>query len=73
MTICSVANFNRLIDLEAEYASFGRAASGSLEELCHANEEICCKIEETIKKNDRETVVGKMPAVLVEIPASLRQ
>ncbi|PCH34902.1 hypothetical protein WOLCODRAFT_155555 [Wolfiporia cocos MD-104 SS10] len=69
----SVAHFNRLIDLEAEYASFGRAVAGSLEEWYRTNEEICCKIEETIKSNDRTTIVGRMPAVLVEIPASLRQ
>ncbi|PCH37319.1 hypothetical protein WOLCODRAFT_140806 [Wolfiporia cocos MD-104 SS10] len=69
----SVAHFNRLIDLEAEYASSGRAVTGSLEEWLRANEGICCKIEETIKSIDRTTLVGRMPVVLVEIPVSLRQ
>ncbi|KZT02012.1 uncharacterized protein LAESUDRAFT_815615 [Laetiporus sulphureus 93-53] len=57
----SVNHFNHLIDLEAEYAKFGRITTSGFEDMRKLNEEICVSIKKTIEGHDRSSLSKRMP------------
>ncbi|KAH9933688.1 hypothetical protein B0H21DRAFT_825760 [Amylocystis lapponica] len=60
----SVGHFNRLIDLEAEYAKFGRSIIDGFEDMTRLNQEICGDLGRTVEDHDRNTMSKKMPVSL---------
>jgi hypothetical protein len=64
----SVGHFNRLIDLEAEYATRGRQLSEACEENVDINREICQYIQQKIEEHDQNSLAKKMPKTLTSRP-----
>lgn len=67
----SVEHFNRLIDLEAAYARFGRAVDSGLEDVVCMNREICAGVTRTVHELDRGSLSKRMPARLAPFPVSI--
>ncbi|KAI0717578.1 hypothetical protein C8T65DRAFT_737905 [Cerioporus squamosus] len=63
----SVVNFNRLVDLEAEYATVGRNVIHGTEDWMKVNQEICRELSAAIETHDRSMLSKKMPATLVSV------
>ncbi|RDX43083.1 hypothetical protein OH76DRAFT_1410522 [Lentinus brumalis] len=63
----SVVNFNRLVDLEAEYATVGRNVIHGTEDWMKVNQEICRELSAAIETHDRSMLSKKMPATLVSL------
>jgi hypothetical protein len=62
--VCSVNHFNELVDLEKEYAAYGKRIFNSLDEICRFNEEIDQQLTHTIQDLDRNSLSKKLPASL---------
>ncbi|TFK54143.1 hypothetical protein OE88DRAFT_1642744 [Heliocybe sulcata] len=60
----SVLHFNRLIDLESEYAGYAHKMVGKWEEMLEVNEGIQGQLRRTIQDHDRRSLVKKMPKTL---------
>lgn len=68
----SVAHFNRLIDLEAEYAKLGRLLSDGYDELVKEGKDVCSGLGRMVSDHDRESLIKHMPVELAALPACLR-
>lgn len=66
----SVDHFNTLIDLEAEYAKFGREITATYEDLFKSGNETCRELSKVIQDHDRHGLSKKFPSDLT--PASLQ-
>lgn len=75
LTCSSIDCYNHLIELEAEYATFGRNLAHSLEDLTAANRSFQEEIQKGIEKHDRGSIVKRMPASLLptKLPASIKR
>ena len=60
----SASHFNRLVDLEEEYATRSRKLVDAYEENIGINQEICQYIRQKIEEHDRTSLVKKMPKML---------
>ncbi|KZT26675.1 hypothetical protein NEOLEDRAFT_199803 [Neolentinus lepideus HHB14362 ss-1] len=71
----SILHFNRLIDLESEYAGYARKIGGKWEEMQKVNEEIQGQLRRTIQDHDRKSLVKKMPKMpfAINLPPSCRK
>ncbi|KAH9936854.1 uncharacterized protein BXZ73DRAFT_76654 [Epithele typhae] len=63
----SIEHFNRLVDLEVEYATYGRSIIHGTEDLAHLSHGICGELQAAIEKHDRGMLSGKMPPTLVDL------
>ena len=63
----SVAHFNKLVDLETEYATIGRNVSHGMEDWSKVNQEICRELQGALEVHDRGMLSKKMPATLVPL------
>ena len=71
----SIDRYNHLIELEAEYASFGQTLTRALEDLGAANRNIRVDVEKIIQAHDRNPIVKQAPASLFSAkpPASIKR
>ncbi|KDQ57838.1 hypothetical protein JAAARDRAFT_207297 [Jaapia argillacea MUCL 33604] len=60
----SIGHFNRFVDLESEYAEYGRKFTNEYEDLLKVNQEICGQLRRTIQDHDRKSLVKAMPKTL---------
>ena len=69
MTFCirSVTHFNRLIDLEAEYATVGRNVLHGNEDWVKVNQQAHDILAAAVERHDRGTLSKQMPATLVTL------
>ncbi|PIL36457.1 hypothetical protein GSI_00146 [Ganoderma sinense ZZ0214-1] len=63
----SVTHFNRLIDLEAEYARVGRNVLHGNEDWVNVNQQVCDTLAAAVEKHDRGMLSKQMPATLVTL------
>ncbi|KAI0773578.1 hypothetical protein C8Q74DRAFT_1265430 [Fomes fomentarius] len=63
----SVAHFNQLVDLEAEYATVGRHVIHGTEDWVKVNQEICQELSSAVEVHDRGMLSKKFPATLVPL------
>ncbi|KAM5540703.1 hypothetical protein V8D89_005734 [Ganoderma adspersum] len=63
----SVTHFNRLIDLEAEYATVGRNVLYANEDWVNVDQQACDTLAAVVEKHDRGTLSKQMPATLVTL------
>lgn len=63
----SVAHFNQLVDLEAEYATIGRNLIHGTEDWVKVNQEICQELSSAVEVHDRGMLSKKFPATLVPL------
>ena len=68
----SVVHFNRLIDLEAEYAKQGRLLSNGYEQLVREGKNVCSGLGRMLSDHDRGSLIKRMPVQLTALPACLR-
>lgn len=75
MSYFSIDQYNHLIELEAEYASFGRKLSHALDDLTVANRNVHTDIEKIIQAHDRGSIVKHIPKSLFggKLPASIQR
>jgi hypothetical protein len=71
----SIDRYNHLIELEAEYASFGRSLIHGLDDLTTANRNIHSEIEKIIATHNRSSVVKQVPSSLFasKLPSSIKR
>ena len=62
-----VTHFNKLIDLEAEYATVGRNVLYANEDWVNVNQQACDTLAVTVEKHDRGTLSKQMPATLITL------
>ena len=62
----SVECYNGLVDLEQEYATFGRNMIHGTEDWVKVNREICKELAGALETHDRGMLSKKMPATLVD-------
>lgn len=69
----SIEHYNTLIDLEAEYATFGRNIIHGFDDLVRADQSIRDEAKKIIETHDRSTLSKEMPATLFSssLPASI--
>ncbi|CCL98019.1 uncharacterized protein FIBRA_00012 [Fibroporia radiculosa] len=67
----SAKHFNGLIDLEAEYATFGRTVMAGFEDLLALDRDICEHLTKKIEVHDRSSLSKKFPPTLLPLPASI--
>ena len=60
-------HYNRLVELEAEYASAGREVVRGTEDWVGLNRTACVEIAGAVETHDRGTVAKRMPAALVSL------
>ncbi|KAI0771692.1 hypothetical protein BD413DRAFT_613184 [Trametes elegans] len=63
----SVAHFNRLVDLEAEYATAGRGLIRGSEDWLKTNREISQDLAKALEQHDRSMLSKKMPTSLIKL------
>lgn len=67
--ICySITRYNLLIDLEAEYATFGRNVAYGLEDLVLVNRKMEQEIKKIILDHNRGGITKKAPTSLFSAP-----
>ncbi|KAI0352490.1 hypothetical protein OH77DRAFT_1513260 [Trametes cingulata] len=64
----SVAQFNNLVDLEAEYATVGRRLIHQSEDWIKTNRELSQRLAEAVEQHDKMMLSKKMPATLIASP-----
>lgn len=67
----SVVHFNRLIDLEAEYAKLGRLLSDGYDQLVREGQDVCSGLGRMVSDHDRGSLIKRMPVELAVLPACL--
>ncbi|KAF7796768.1 hypothetical protein EIP86_007951 [Pleurotus ostreatoroseus] len=69
----SVDRYNQLIDLEADYATFGRKLIHGFEDLIKTQEGLNTTIRKNLETHDRGTLSKKMPTSIfkTQLPASI--
>ncbi|OBZ66573.1 hypothetical protein A0H81_13373 [Grifola frondosa] len=60
----SVTHFNRLVDLEAEYANLGRKISNGFEDMVKINQDLYGNLAGVVEDHDRNMLSKKMPTSL---------
>ncbi|KAI8984848.1 hypothetical protein BD414DRAFT_489438 [Trametes punicea] len=63
----SILHFNKLVDLEAEYATTGRGLIRGIEDLREANEELGRNLTKAVEQHDRTTLAKRMPTNLMAV------
>ncbi len=69
----SIDHYNRLIELEAEYATFGRNLIHGFGDVAKADHELSFSLRKNLEIHDRSTLSKKMPASVfgAALPASI--
>ncbi|KZT66523.1 hypothetical protein DAEQUDRAFT_452942 [Daedalea quercina L-15889] len=66
-----VSQFNRLIDLEADYAKMGRLLTNGYDQLLREGQNICSGIGRMVSDHDRGSLIQRMPVDLAALPECL--
>ncbi|KAI0368429.1 hypothetical protein BV20DRAFT_1054014 [Pilatotrama ljubarskyi] len=64
----SIAHFNRLVDLEAEYATVGRGLQHQGEDWKKTNEELSQRLTQALEQHDKKMLSKWMPTTLITSP-----
>ncbi|KAJ3554816.1 hypothetical protein NM688_g2911 [Phlebia brevispora] len=68
----SIDRYNALIELEADYATFGRNLTHSLDDVVRADQDLRDNIRKIVETHDRHTLSKKMPSsIFGPTPASV--
>ncbi|GJE97964.1 hypothetical protein PsYK624_141860 [Phanerochaete sordida] len=71
----SIDHYNQLIELESEYASFGRSLVHGLDDLTAANRSTHTEIQNIIQALNRQSIVKQVPTSLLppKLPTSIQR